>query len=1017
LTLVPATVAPETAAPRVTQGILASLVRRELERKAQQTNPPRLILVHASYAPDTDRAFQFTVLANGKRHQVTVADCASVLAVADAWQRFQAEADTATGGAPRVLIVTTAVPDEALGLGLRAYAARHRTITVDTAELVKEQFGVRELDWRLAQEQWLLTALLAAEPSGGWAAAGWKPATQLLTRDTAVAALLDTRLSLGTGEQDGGAPDPGALLEWSLTHHPARFVALRQDEREGMAAWLGDASGPVAPIVLRLAATGRAADAVPLGLLCTTLSDPVVGADALLVIGGLFGPGAPGREELRVYAAAAEGAVLRWIQAASGSGERARENRERVLDVVRRAEAIAAGYPQLARTLRQSALLTAGFTARLVAFADTLQHADPRDAAALNAIQQAFNTLAAHHLAILHSDRIAPAEMALRLVGWLHAEPAPNTGADTGVNAPTTVPGALRRHAATLAWADRALTTLYQGDPHAEPDHAAAERIAAGYQHIHRLAYARRSAADVRFAAALQPWAANATSRNSGGALLIEDVLPKIALPLATATGRSPLILVLDGMSGAVATQLAAALTERNVWTEVAAAVLQAALPEQNLETTSPQPSAARLCAVAAVPSVTRYSRASLLTAVLGAGGQQEEKAGFVQFWQRQGRGPAALFHKREIADDQAGGRLNPQLAAALAGEGVVGVVLNDVDDALDKGARGDATRWEIDNIAHLRTLLDAARNYGRPVLLVSDHGHVLDRSGMDATPTKTSSSVKNPRYRSADGEPAGPGEVLLTGPRVLDCGGRLIAACVEDLRYTARRAGYHGGATLAEMTVPVLVFLPAGQAVPDGWITLTPRQTIPAWWHTPNAGAGTGQASEAAKASAGGSAETSRVAEAPVTEAVRQTGPRRGVPKPHQEEALFSLVAEGAPRPEPEAESIAPAPVQASAGTASTLGTAVVATATYAEQKRFVRKMKDEEVAMAIDALDAADGTLPAAALAETVARSGAAFDGFVANLERLLNVDQYAVVSRIDAGRTISLNVRLLKDQFGIG
>ncbi|HEU5357055.1 MAG TPA: BREX-2 system phosphatase PglZ [Actinocrinis sp.] len=1033
--------APESAPPRVTQGILASLVRRELERKAQQANPPRLILVYASHAPDTDGGARFTVTANGKRHQVAVVDCGTVLAIADAWQQFQADIATTTAGTPHVLVVTTSVPDEAIGIGLRAYAARNRTITVDTSELVKEQFGVRELDWRLAQEQWLLDALLAAEPTGGWAGAGWKPATALLTRDTAVTALLDTRISLGTGEHDGGAPDSGALLEWSLSRDPTRYAALPQDERDGMSAWLADASGPAAPIVLRLAASGQAADAVPLGLLCTALSDPDAGGDALLVIGGLFGAGAPSLEVLRSYAAAAEGAVLRWVQAATGSGERAREHRQRVLGVIRRAETIAAGYPQLAKALLSSPLLPAGFTKRLVAFAGTLQHANPRDDAALVAIQQAFNTLAAHHLAALNPERIAPAEMALRLVGWLHAEPAPNVGtaSDSGsgsgsdsrpgagnadCDAQVTVPGALRRHATTLAWVDRALTTLYHGDPHAEHDRSSAERVAAGYQRVYQLAYTRRSAEDVRFATVLQHWAANATSRSSGGALLIEEVLPKVALTLANATGLSPLVLVLDGMSGAVAAQLGAALTKRNLWTEITATAPQAAAIEQNPDTPSPQAAATRLCAVAVIPSVTQYSRASLLTAALGAGGQQEEKAGFAQFWQRQGHEPAALFHKREITDDQAGGRLNPALAAALAQDGVVGVVLNDVDDALDKGARGDATRWDLDHVAHLRTLLDAASSYGRPVLLVSDHGHVLDRSSLDATPTKTSSSVKNPRYRSADGEPARPGEIELAGPRVLDCGGQLIAACVEDLRYTARRAGYHGGATLAEMTVPVLVFLPNDVAVPDGWIALTPRQTTPAWWHTSTAETGGAGARDAATLGALGRGEAvpSPAAHAAAVEPSRSTTPRRAATKPPQEEALFPITAADAtaqphaPAEAPSSQS-EPSPSSDAASSPTTLGAAIVASQTYAEQKRFVRKMKDEEVAKAVDALHAADGTLPAAVLAETVGRSGAAFDGFVANLERLLNVDQYAVVSRIDAGRTISLNVRLLGDQFGVG
>ncbi|WP_289479215.1 PglZ domain-containing protein, partial [Klebsiella pneumoniae] len=85
------------------------------------------------------------------------------------------------------------------------------------------------------------------------------------------------------------------------------------------------------------------------------------------------------------------------------------------------------------------------------------------------------------------------------------------------------------------------------------------------------------------------------------------------------------------------------------------------------------------------------------------------------------------LFHKASIGGPS-GHRLAEELITALASEAVVGVVLNTIDEALDHGQQGERTQWRINDITFLRTLLAAAKNYGRPVLLVADHGHVLER-------------------------------------------------------------------------------------------------------------------------------------------------------------------------------------------------------------------------------------------------------------------------------------------------
>ncbi|MFE9848527.1 hypothetical protein ACFYPN_06895 [Streptomyces sp. NPDC005576] len=75
-----------------------------------------------------------------------------------------------------------------------------------------------------------------------------------------------------------------------------------------------------------------------------------------------------------------------------------------------------------------------------------------------------------------------------------------------------------------------------------------------------------------------------------------------------------------------------------------------------------------------------------------------------------------------------AGHFLAPELLLALASDAVVGVVLNTIDDALDSGQQGQRIAWSLHDVTYLRELLAAARSYGRPVVLTSDHGHVLER-------------------------------------------------------------------------------------------------------------------------------------------------------------------------------------------------------------------------------------------------------------------------------------------------
>ncbi len=411
-------------------------------------------------------------------------------------------------------------------------------------------------------------------------------------------------------------------------------------------------------------------------------------------------------------------------------------------------------------------------------------------------------------------------------------------------------------------------------------------------------------------------------------------------MPLLT-DDNSPLVIVVDGMSAAVAAELGEQLGERG-WAEI-----------------GPEPGR-RAAAVATIPSVTRASRASLLRGAAGVGDPADERKGFTTFWRRHRRG-ALLAHKADIAGP-AGRRLSEPLVEALAdGNVVVGVVLNTVDDALDHGREGDRTGWRLTDITYALDLFDAARSYGRPVVLVADHGHVLERGGPDG-PT-AAEGVESGRWRVGE---AGDGEVVLAGPRVLMGGGRVVAPWREDIRYTRRRAGYHGGASLAEMAVPVLVLTSSPDQLPMGWSVLAPESIEPAWWN--------GRRSVAP----------------PPARSARKT-PRRVAPS----DTLFDV-----PEPVPAAPS---------------LGQRVVSSEVYKAQLVFVRRAPDKaSVAAAIDAL-AVEGRLSAAATATAVGRAGRDPEGVGATLQRLLNVEGYEVLAI--SGGTVELNVDLLKLQFHLG
>ncbi|MBQ0986002.1 BREX-2 system phosphatase PglZ [Streptomyces sp. F63] len=909
-----------------------------LAANASRLGDRRLVLVHGRYAPDSATAFTATV--DDRPRRVSVRDENSVLGVLSAWQEHR---DGAASG--DLLVVTTGVEDTQLGWDLRAHALRRRTLTVEKAQIVLQRFGASSLDVRMYREDWLLDALLEAEPAEGWPRTG-----AVLTRDAALRALVGERLGLPrpTGPGDSGsrpAVDADALLAWSRTPAgPGRYAELDATERAELRTWLGEVAGPAAPVLMSLAETGRGRDAMPLGLLGAALRDPGAGPDAVLAVGGLFGQVMPGRAGLRAFTDAVEGTLLRWI----GEARTAPAARQQVFAVLDRADELARAAG-LTDNLANSRFLPSGFDTQLGRVTAAARRSPEEGQAALA-------DLTGHALAGLHPDRLRVAEMAVRTARWLR-RPDPRV---------TSVAAGVRDHAADWGWADRALTVLWGGDP--GTSRAAAPHL----KELYEEGRTRRERLDEEFARRLASWTAHATAQQPGGCLLIENVLETVVRPLAAVA--PPLVLVLDGMSSAVAAQLGEE-AEREGWREIA-----------------PRPEAGdparRLAAVSALPSVTQCSRTSLLTGAAARGGQSAETAGFAAFWRKRRR-EAVLFHKAAIGGD-AGHFLAEGLMVALASDAVVGVVLNTIDDALDSGQQGQRTSWSLGDITYLRELLAAASSYGRPVVLTSDHGHVLERGHGEGPLGGDGAQDTGGSARWRPGADARTGEVVLSGPRVLEGNGTLTAPWREDIRYSGRRAGYHGGASLAEVTVPVLVLAPSADRTPKGWDPLPREQTAPHWWHPP---------------------VPAPAAETPKDRTEPPAAPRKAKQEKlsRQMEGLFTDDQVPAAPSRPDGRT--PAEPR-------TLGGRVVASEVYEAQKEYVRKAPEAKVvASVIDALAAAGGTMSPAALGAAISATGRVrrnIEGFVATVQRLLNVEGYPVLGFIDAGHAVKLDVRLLRDQF---
>ena len=217
------------------------------------------------------------------------------------------------------------------------------------------------------------------------------------------------------------------------------------------------------------------------------------------------------------------------------------------------------------------------------------------------------------------------------------------------------------------------------------------------------------------------------------------------------------LLLVMDGMSAAAATEILDDATERLDWVEAALAGGRTR----------------RAAALSVLPSLTEVSRASLLCGRLTRGQQDAERAGYAELTAKSAKITATLFHKKGVDTTAPGALVADDVGAALddvAGHPLVTIVLNTIDDALDRADPG-GTDWTADAVKHLEPLLERARGAGRTVVLTADHGHIVERRRHPTQLPRCHAAVA----RAAPSGPVGPDEVQVArpaGPRPSDGAG-----------------------------------------------------------------------------------------------------------------------------------------------------------------------------------------------------------------------------------------------------
>jgi hypothetical protein len=804
-------------------------------------------------------------------------------------------------GGDTTLVMLTNCGDSELGPDVMARLVKGRVVSLDPFAAVLGLFRATILDPALTRQERWLVDDLIALAPSG----GW-PNERLIANVLDI----DTAWRVWHAARLGVSKPPETLTEvLALAEMPgiaARLGALSQQQRTSLAGrWAGGAA-PVG-VLIEVIAGGRNADLVPLGLVAGVLWAPTDSAATAQdqVLGRVRLESVLGRDTLDARSARMWADTAAAALNGAGAAPLWIDRAEQTL--------VDAGVAGLAVL---SDHLPSGFELRLDLLAAHLSAGRADDAAVV------LDDLQRHRQGGRRTRRMSAASAAVRLL----RRPA--------VTPRTSMQAFVQGYADDGAWVEEARRLLAEGDQR--------PALATAFTAICGAVVDEQRSIDREFAQRLAEWSAS-EPQPEPSIVPVEQLLDRVVVPIAMA--MPVLVLVCDGMALPVAHELLRDVADEG-WAPAAPSG------------TGPWP-----LGVAMLPTVTEVSRASLLAGKRVEGTQAAERDGFTMHaglrTASAGQKAPVLFHKSQLVGP-AGVALSDEVRSAITdtSQRVVGIVVNSVDDHL---SRGDQVRveWTLESLGPLPWILDAAAEAGRVVVLTADHGHVLHGEGS----VLRQHTDGGERWRPT-GAPVADDEVEVHGPRVLK-GGRVVLPVDDRIRYAGFKHGYHGGASLHEVVVPVTVL---ARSLPDGWERrpLTP----PTWWSGDTA------------------ASPAVAAPLPVRQAKKQTV---------GQVELFTP------------EHVA---------TGGTWVDALLTSPTFVAQReraRLPRPIADDRLVRYLSAIHSNGGTIELAALSSKLGEPADQLRMALTLVQRLVNIDGSEILA-VRGAATVELNAELLRLQFEV-
>jgi hypothetical protein len=506
------------------------------------------------------------------------------------------------------IVLLTNLQQSDLGNDVVARLARSRLFTIDHWATLSGLFKAKELD-RAICDAALAQALLDHRPPDGY------PPVSAGILDAGTAWRAICRHVFDMGERE---PDLITLLLWATDPSRAsRYVSandkLRASVRHRLTANLGDA----ADSILRFIESGAGPDAIALGVVCQVVFggplEPTLDAAAARM------EQYHGNQPISEFVGRSLGRVAADAIAdldRQDDPRLARQHLERADDLLRQFRCDGYAY--------RNGLTMLGYEYRLIRFGEQIESAIAAPTAdAIQRCEELQNAIACHRIAKLgrRTEQVARTGMAVRMVRWL-AQP---------LSSLATFSELTHYYLKELSFVDWARESICRGEEVAG--------LTKAYRSLDQAVTARREEFNRAFGSALADW--SSAGSKVKGICGVEDVLSQIVAKVVEA-GNRVLLLVLDGMSWAVCHELLADIRLEH-WFE-------ATLDESSHV---PPP------VIATVPSVTHYSRTSLLSGQLAEGDSAVENRNFEANSALrlvcEKKFPPVLFHKKDVTEGSRG--------------------------------------------------------------------------------------------------------------------------------------------------------------------------------------------------------------------------------------------------------------------------------------------------------------------------------------------------------------------------